>query len=327
MPYLFLFRLPPSERPPRYIGVTTRTLACVHFYSLSSYETNNMEHEIWLPIDFTNGVKEVSNLGRLRNAQTKFILKQFKSKGGYLRVTIWANGKYWPRNVHRIVANVFIEKITGKNEVNHKDFNKENNSVENLEWCTPKENRQHFYQNKFKGKISDDDVLFIRQKISDIGMMNLAKMFNVNAGYILNIVNGGCKGHIHKELIRKKKYSRPIPIIEYDLNGNESNRYTSASQASKMNNILIARIREVLTGEKPTYKGRVYKYQDPELAAKYERNRKESNLNQYDLDGNKVGSFLSVRDAAYKTGISKYLIRDVLVGKQRKTHGFVFKRA
>lgn len=62
---------------------------------------------------------------------------------GYHFFTFRLNGKPKQLSVHRAVAMTFIPPVTGKNHVNHKDSNPSNNSIENLEWVTPAENRQH----------------------------------------------------------------------------------------------------------------------------------------------------------------------------------------
>ena len=93
----------------------------------------------------------VSNQGRVINSETGKVLSQRKASNGYLRVNLRkGNIKYEKphvASVHRLVAEAFLERISGKNYVNHKDLNKENNNVENLEWCTAKENSQHVYLN------------------------------------------------------------------------------------------------------------------------------------------------------------------------------------
>lgn len=285
-----------------------------------------MDNEIWLPILETGGQYDVSDLGRFRNSTTKCVLRLSLDKKGYSRITLWYENKIRrTRSCHRIVAEAFIPNPENKPEVNHKDFNKTNNRIENLEWCTALENRRHYYENKFVGKISDDDILFIRKNISTIGMKALANKFSVNQGYILSIANGVCKWWVHPEFIRDKKYSNPIPIIEYDLSGKETARYTSASQASKKRKISLGHIRRVLTGERKTFKGSIFKYADPELAIKLnKKTKKEFKIHQYDLDGNYISSFYNPNHAARETGINKHLIRDVITGRQKKTHGYIF---
>lgn len=62
---------------------------------------------------------------------------------GYQIVFLGNNGKRERHYVHRLVAKAFLPKADGKDVVNHKDWNKRNNAVENLEWCTQKENIKH----------------------------------------------------------------------------------------------------------------------------------------------------------------------------------------
>lgn len=96
---------------------------------------------------------EISNLGRVRNSNTQYILKGRLSKSGYLQVSLKniENNKYQNQYVHRLVAEYFIPNDDdNKNQVNHKDGNKENNNVENLEWVTPSENLIH--KTKILGK-------------------------------------------------------------------------------------------------------------------------------------------------------------------------------
>ena len=85
---------------------------------------------------------EVSNLGRVRNAKTGMILKPSSDRLGYKHVTIQKTF-----SVHRLVAFAFLgEPPEGKNQVNHKDSNPANNHVDNLEWCSQKENNEHSCQ-------------------------------------------------------------------------------------------------------------------------------------------------------------------------------------
>lgn len=87
----------------------------------------------------------VSNLGEIRNDLTNRILAQ-KKRGNYYAVNLCDNGKVVTTSVHRIVAKEFIYNPDNKPQVNHKDGNKFNNNVDNLEWVTAKENTIHYHR-------------------------------------------------------------------------------------------------------------------------------------------------------------------------------------
>ncbi len=88
---------------------------------------------------------EISSYGNVKSLKRKqpVILKPSHQKGGYLKVCLWSKKGLKTRQIHRLVAEAFIPKLNGKLFVNHKDCNKKNNHVENLEWCTVKENITH----------------------------------------------------------------------------------------------------------------------------------------------------------------------------------------
>jgi hypothetical protein len=73
-------------------------------------------------------------------------LKQYQTPNGYLQVSIKINGKYTKKLVHRLVAEKYIPNNENKPCVNHKDGNKHNNNVDNLEWCTYSENELHSHR-------------------------------------------------------------------------------------------------------------------------------------------------------------------------------------
>ena len=104
--------------------------------------------EEWRPIVGYEELYEVSNLGRVRsidryvkysNGQIHLhkgkVLSPVKSNLGYLLVSLCCNGKYKMFLVHRLVTEAFIPNPENLPEVNHKDEDKANNSVDNLEWC------------------------------------------------------------------------------------------------------------------------------------------------------------------------------------------------
>lgn len=97
--------------------------------------------------DFPN--YEVSSLGNVRNSKTGRVLKQM-CKGGYLFVGLSQNSNGKTTSVHRLVALAFIDNPENKPQVNHKDKNRGNNNVSNLEWSTASENNIHRSTNEIQ---------------------------------------------------------------------------------------------------------------------------------------------------------------------------------
>lgn len=106
--------------------------------------------EIWKPVIGYEGLYEVSNLGRVKGLERQGnwrdnILTQCMI-GNYVKVSLTVNGKSQNKLVHRLVAQAFIPNPENKPEVNHKDGNKLNNCLDNLEWVTKSENIKHAYR-------------------------------------------------------------------------------------------------------------------------------------------------------------------------------------
>lgn len=83
--------------------------------------------------------------GQYRHLEAKPVALIKNAYNFYLYANFHKNGKAYTRSVHRLVASAFIPNPENKREVNHKDGNKENNAVDNLEWVTPSENQTHSY--------------------------------------------------------------------------------------------------------------------------------------------------------------------------------------
>lgn len=99
--------------------------------------------EIWKDIKGYEGY-QVSNLGRVWSVRSQSYLKGAINHGGYQSVQMKANnGKFKREYVHRLVALAFIPNPAGLPQVNHKDENKINNTVENLEWCSHNYNQNY----------------------------------------------------------------------------------------------------------------------------------------------------------------------------------------
>ena len=107
--------------------------------------------EIWKDIKGYECIYQVSNLGNVKSLDRLStngrrlkgkLLAKTNSKG-YIKVTLTNKNKSDNRDIHRLVAQAFIPNPENKPQVNHIDEDKTNNTVDNLEWCTAKENINH----------------------------------------------------------------------------------------------------------------------------------------------------------------------------------------
>lgn len=164
--------------------------------------------EVWKDIQGYEGLYKISNKGEIKNAKTNNILKQYLSNRGYLRVTLFKKSKPKKFTVHRLVAenfikNNYIQKEISELQINHKDGNRSNNNVENLEWCTAQENTYHALKNglrKMKIPYSEHNNVCEKYRKGKI-MKDIAKEYNVNTSTIRNIL-------IHKKVKIRKKGDR-----------------------------------------------------------------------------------------------------------------------
>lgn len=104
-----------------------------------------MNVEIWKPVVGYEGLYEVSNLGNVKslNYMRRNVIKVLKARtnsGGYKFIELHKNKKHKNFLIHRLVAQAFIPNPNNLPQVNHKDENKQNNCVDNLEWCDAKYN-------------------------------------------------------------------------------------------------------------------------------------------------------------------------------------------
>jgi len=171
--------------------------------------------EVWKDIKGFEGFYKVSNKGNIIRVEHNITdknghIKKLKykkmtkktCKNGYISVHL----KGLDFLVHRLVAQAFISNVNNKPCVNHKNSNRSDNFVENLEWCTHKENTEHAISNKrlkVKGKdnpaskLNNEKVKIIKEYIKQ-GKSNLeiSKIFNVSRTAIYYIKVGKSWTHI-----------------------------------------------------------------------------------------------------------------------------------
>lgn len=142
-------------------------------------------NEEWRPVVGYEGMYEVSNTGDVKSLPRKCphssgtgvrrvpkrILTCTETEDGYAKVVLSKEGVHRDKLVHRLVAEAFIANPHSLPIVNHKDFNKKNNNVNNLEWCTQKDNVIHAIQGGHSNTIGKE----ARKRISTACKLALSK--------------------------------------------------------------------------------------------------------------------------------------------------------
>lgn len=139
----------------------------------------------------------VSERGEVYSAKSGKILKQRIGRDGrYLVVDLRDGNKRWYKRVHRLVAETFIPNPYCLPEVNHIDGDKQNNSVNNLEWCNHLDNMRHAEQNSLvnhKHNFTNDEIIFIRTHYipydKEFGTRALGRKFGVAHTQIRYVLN------------------------------------------------------------------------------------------------------------------------------------------
>lgn len=144
--------------------------------------------EVWIDVKGYEGKYQVSNKGRVWSVINQQYMRPRLDKDGYCIVCLSAkNGKRKYEKVHRLVALNFIgNPPSGKTQVNHRDENKQNNNVDNLEWCDSKYNNNYGTRNL---KISTPVYCIELDKIFD-GAVDVERKLGLDHSSILKCCNG-----------------------------------------------------------------------------------------------------------------------------------------
>lgn len=166
--------------------------------------------EEWKPIKGYTGY-EVSNLGRIKSAKykTERHLKQYCNRSGYITAHL-SNGKH-AKNVlvHRLVAEAFIPNPGNKPCVNHINNDRADNMVENLEWCTPKENSEWMVACGRQSHMGSPNVRPVIAKNINTGEEKRYRSMNATGkdGFNISNVWKCCEGMLKTHLGHSFKYA------------------------------------------------------------------------------------------------------------------------
>lgn len=149
---------------------------------------------MWKTVD-EQGMYSVNDEGNVRNNATGKILTPYTTWNGYLRVCI--HGKNY--RVHRLVAEAFLRNENGYTQINHKDGDKRNNNLANLEWCSPKQNIRHAYDTglrvaDYTNIKSPKPVLQLSTDGVEIARFDSVKSVEKTLGYDNSNISKACRG-------------------------------------------------------------------------------------------------------------------------------------
>lgn len=212
--------------------------------------------------------------GKVYNHITKKFLKGTINKHGYLTYGLsLPNREKKKKFAHRLVLETYAPNENSMNlEVNHKDGNKLNNNLDNLEWVTRQENLQHARENGLNGL--DKKIYAYDDNKELVGeWRSLAELYRAT-GWQIGIIsnNAGADekikingfywsfSKINDFKIKEITTGKPKPIGKYDLNGILIEQYCSRAEAARKNNINPYHISEACHGKIKTYKGFIWKY-------------------------------------------------------------------
>lgn len=180
--------------------------------------------EIWKDIEGYEGLYQVSNLGRVKNKKRNKILSLSKYRTGYSKCGLYKNHTPKTYAVHRLVAQAFIPNPKHYPVVNHEDETRDNNRVDNLEWCTIKYNVN--FGNAQKRKAENRDYYHSKYAVAQV---------------------------------KKMSHDNKIPI--YGFKGDKKIWFSSSKVAAQYTKATPSTVSDVLRGRYKTSRGWRFKYE------------------------------------------------------------------
>lgn len=172
------------------------TLYVVKYYDLSvltAKERTGSILELWQDVKNYKGLYQVSNYGNIKNVKNNTLVKGWVNNYGYAMVSLTKNKQRKTALRSRIIAQAFLPNPMKKEHVNHKDENKLNNHVDNLEWVTQQENNAWGTRNERIG-LSNRKKVYCHQTDTVYPSLTIAaKELGVGQPHISRVLKGKLK--------------------------------------------------------------------------------------------------------------------------------------
>lgn len=189
--------------------------------------------EEWRDIAGYEGLYQISNLGNVKSLirwkgthylPTEKSLQKTKTTTGYWKVELTKDKVKKSLRVHRLVAIAFIPNNEGKPHVNHRDGNPLNNNVDNLEWCTQKENVAHALKTGLKKSFEiNPELLEEMYVVNRMTADSIAETVGTNRGTIYQLLKKNGIARRNRSECRNK-YNIPMDELINDFNNGMTNK-------------------------------------------------------------------------------------------------------
>lgn len=275
---------------------------------------------MFLPLIINNQKTQylISDVGEIKNINTNKIL-QGTIRNGYQMVKLTVNKIKKDYLVHRLVALTFLDNPLNLPQVNHKDKNKLNNSVDNLEWVSVQDNMIHRSKNLCtpRKEIKQENIILDKHwrqyKNSNYWISDEGKCYNLQTKHLLSPIKSG-NYYKYCFSINGEKSSALIHKLVYSLFKDDYNEQKQINHidGNKQNNVLDNL--ELITSQQNV------------LHSYYVLYNNISQIGQFDMQNNLIAIYDSMSAAARAIDGSVSAISQVCAGKAKTHKGFIWKK-
>lgn len=313
-----------------------------------------MKEEYWKSFSFGKYEYRISSLGNVWSCKSHKILKQSISRGYHIVSLRDGHGNRKTFFIHKLVAEHFIPNPLGLHEVNHKDECKDNNTPNNLEWCTHKYN-QNYGTLKQRVSAKNKNGVWSKPVLQYSLDGNFMAEFpsTGEVGRVLGFKSPGislcCVGkkpqymgylwrykindNISKKIDGYCGYKgsgapKSKPVSQYDAHGNKIGEYSSIESAGRTCHLAPTSISLCCRRKLKSCGGFIWRFNDGHAIEKLEspeRSKLFSPVAKCGMGGQIIKKFISISDAVKATGVSSSCISDCCNGRMKTAGGCKWK--